>query len=567
MLKWVVPIAAALWLWLLRGFVPLRTLLVLSFFGPLLLAGGLGIVRVMGPRLLKTTWCAGAFLVGLAMIAGSLATLAPAAPADLLVRTSAGWDVLGRRMARLAAASSAGDVALVRRLALRGVGDAESLDPIGLSVVHRGTDAGLLAALIDAGLAVDARDADGRTLLMHARRPEIARALLAAGADVDAQDRAGVTVGDSLPEELRAIVEAHAGRPLRGRADEGNSPGGSTEWLIVTGDTSAPLANSTVVVDPPRIPQGETATITATLSNASAEDRRVDVAATLNGATLFVSASHGGSIEPPARPAISRRIRWPVLSLPAYSQGRLELQVVTRSHVRGDELGVDWLVRTLPGRDEETLEVEVPLGEVEPAAVAGDRSAIYAAGGAVVVAGLWILMRRVRRAGTGRMAGVATAGSIVAGGLGVVLGLVLAVMLWSIVEPWVRFHPADCTILDLRVRMVAGRSSSISQTETRPGFAPLAAVRIEHANAPVITSGFDVGFPGGSVHDLRAFAVGSRVPCWVDPARATRFTLVRAPGLSSWLAIGSITLLSLLLSAISRGLRGEDRPSGRRRAS
>ncbi len=55
---------------------------------------------------------------------------------------------------------------------------------------------GFVAALLDMGVSVDARNEDGDTPLMHAAvqgNPEIVQLLLAAGADVEAQNPYGIT--------------------------------------------------------------------------------------------------------------------------------------------------------------------------------------------------------------------------------------------------------------------------------------------------------------------------------------------------------------------------------------
>jgi len=567
-LRWLLIAAVALWVWLLRGFVHWQTLLVLSVFGPLLLVGGVALARAIGPRLLVPGWHHGLFLVGLGMIGGALATLSPAAPAELLVTTASGWDRLDERLGRLTAAMYARDVALVRRLASRGLGDAEPLDFGGRPVIHGATDAGVLTALLDSGFAPDARDEDGRTLLMQARHPDLVRVLLAAGADVDARDREGRTVADSLPDELRALVEAHAGRALQQREDEDPSRRGRTDWLTVARDPSAAGEQSTVTLDPPDVGRDETATIAATLVNPSADDRLLDVSATLGVAALFVGASHDGVIARPGRPQLVQAVRWPLLSLPAHSRGRLELRIVTRPDIEAGDLGVEWQVRTLPGAEVERLQISQPLSDPAPDADGTDRTWIYAGGAAALAAVAWLLhrMRTMRRnAGDGTEG----AASLIAAAVALVLGFAVALFLWSMAEPWARFERTECTILDHRVRLfrsLVNRSTpALVSNATPTGSSPLAAVRIERGAAPVITTGFDTGFMASSVQDLRRFPLGARVPCWVDPASASRFTLTRLPSLSSGLALGTFTLLALVLMAISRGLRPDGPASPRQR--
>lgn len=85
--------------------------------------------------------------------------------------------------------------ALAAGLRIAGEGDvAKADDSAGAELIHaaeRG-DAARVEALLSTGLAVDMRDADGRTLLLLAVRADeiaTARLLVAAGADVNAVDR------------------------------------------------------------------------------------------------------------------------------------------------------------------------------------------------------------------------------------------------------------------------------------------------------------------------------------------------------------------------------------------
>ncbi|MDR1874881.1 MAG: ankyrin repeat domain-containing protein [Synergistaceae bacterium] len=58
-------------------------------------------------------------------------------------------------------------------------------------VAQEPTDFSMLSMLLDAGLDVDARDADGRTALMYASTPELAAFLVEKGADINATTPAG----------------------------------------------------------------------------------------------------------------------------------------------------------------------------------------------------------------------------------------------------------------------------------------------------------------------------------------------------------------------------------------
>jgi hypothetical protein len=83
---------------------------------------------------------------------------------------------------------------------------------------------------------------------------------------------------------------------------------------------------------------------------------------------------------------------------------------------------------------------------------------------------------------------------------------------------------------------------------------PLAAVRIDTGSSSVVATGFSVGMATHSVEALRPFALGARVPCWVDPAGASRFTLVRRPPISFLAGLGLLTVTTLMLAAVWRWL-------------
>jgi hypothetical protein len=311
-------------------------------------------------------------------------------------------------------------------------------------------------------------------------------------------------------------------------------------------------------------------TVTARLANPTAEDRWLDVTATLNDAALFVSASHDGGIESPKRPLQVQTIRWPTLSLPAHSQGRLELVVITRSEPEAGNLDVQWRVRRLPSREDETLTLSERL---ETRAAEPDGSSdtwVYGTLAALAV-GAWFFVRQWRRRthAAGQDATTSTV-SALAAGFAILIGLVAAAFLWASIEPLLRFEKASCTILDRRawtrtytLRDSSRPGSSSSTSTTRSETVAVAAVRIEEGPAPVIAAGFAAdGFRPAQA--LQAFALGDRVPCWVSPTNATRFTLVRRPSLSSVAAICGLTLSALLLVAIARGTRPgkSDHPRG-----
>jgi len=148
------------------------------------------------------------------MLLGAAATLAPAAPGDLLAVTAQGWEILERRSAGVEDAIEAGDVDLARKLAGRGLGDPAARDASGNPILHRARGAEMVAALLEAGLDPDAADARGHTLLMRSSDVEVSRLLLSAGADPNARDREDFTAlmhrGDDPVESVELLLEAGA---------------------------------------------------------------------------------------------------------------------------------------------------------------------------------------------------------------------------------------------------------------------------------------------------------------------------------------------------------------------
>jgi hypothetical protein len=493
-------------------------------------------------------------VAGLAFIAAGLATLAAGAPDRLLVTTASGWEILSRRVSRLAAAVAANDVSLARRLARRGLGDTAPLDWRGNPVIHRVERPEMLAALLEQGLDPDAPDEDGRTRLMVVQQPELARILLAAGADVHARDRLGRSVADHHLSygPIRPLLDAHAGGALSGSAEEA-AVVGRTDWLSVEGDAAAAPGLSSATLEPPSPDPGEEATVTATLVNASDEDRQLDVRAVLNEALLFVSATHDGAIARPGQPQAVQTVRWPLLALPAHGRGQIALRVVRRGDAEAGDPAVQWYVRPERGGETETLLVSPPTGARETAGGGLDRTwpqRLWFLPFLLLPFLLWGWSRRVRRQGGD---GVQMAGRVVAMGGAAVCAAIAVALVWSAIEPLVRFDTATCTILDRRVfsREIVTRSTRpVSSTATRSYGVPLAAVRIETGGRPVVAAGFSVGMATHSVEALRPFALGARVPCWVDPAEPSRFTLVRRPPISMAAGLGLLAVTLLMLTAV-----------------
>jgi hypothetical protein len=545
-----------LWIWMLYGFVPTGPLISLSVLGPLLLTSGAVVLRGAARQLLQPRRVLRRVLFALALVAGAGATLIAAAPADLLVRANL-WGIVESRINRLTAAVDAGNVFLVRRLVQRGVGD-DPRDGGGTPVIHRASTVALLRALLEAGLDPDARDASGRTLLTRTPDADMLRALLAAGADVDARDREGFTVADYVEDaDIRALLEAHAGRPLVTRDASALAANLRTDWLTADGAATRPdRAGITIQPEAPRA--GEVAVVTATLINATDEDQWLDVSATLNRHALFVSASHDGSIDRAEPAPLLRTVRWPLLSLPARREGRLELQVLAWTPAYDTDFAIELQITNLRTRTDERLELSRDLTalEYEPATADIAWSSAKVAMTAIGLVAVAVIVRGVFSR-TGRRGG---APALVTAGVGAVCALMALLFAWQMAEPALRFEPEECTVLDRRVRIDTTRRERTARTATgttrmAPRLVPVAAVRIEGRDGPTFAAGFDTSATSRPAHALTPFAPGARVACWVDPVVATRFTLFRMPSLSGGLAVGVLTLLAVVLLAIARNLR------------
>lgn len=563
--------AVGVWAFLLRGFVSAATLVALCLAGPLLVSAGIAVARRVDARAVGPAWTLGRLVIALALVAAGLLTLAAGAPDRLLVTTARGWDLLDGRAARLDAAIAADDVALARRLAGRGLGDAVPRDSSGRPLLHEVERPAMLAALLAEGLDPDARDEDGQTRLMLVQQPELARMLLDAGADVHARDRLGRSVADHhLPYgDIRPLIDARAGGAQRESAQGGPETRGRSDWLLV--EPPAATASSAVLV-PAAPDRGAEATATTIVVNPSDGDRLIDVRAELNEAVLFVAASHGGAVEQPGRPQVVQTIRWPLLTLPAHRAGRLTLGVVRRADGEAGDPAIRWHIRQVPQGETDTIETVAPrdaraAGGAPPGP--GTPEAIWPRVwwlAVLVPLGLLLAaLSRWRRPGSDR---VPAAGRAVAlGGAVVSAGIALA-LTWSAVEPFVRLQAASCTILDRRVfsREIVVRSpGSTTSTPTRSYAVPVVAVRVEAGATPIVATGFSLGMATRGVHELRPFALGARVPCWVDPAVASRFTLVRWPPLSLAAGLVMLGLTTAMLLLVARWHSGPPAPRPPRR--
>jgi hypothetical protein len=356
-------VATGVWGFLLRGFVSTLPLVALSLAGPLLVHAGTRLVLGMSRHAFQSPWYAAGVVAGAGAIAGGLATLLPGAPDRLLVALPGGWGILDARVSRLDAAVTVNDVSLARRLVRRGLGDAVPLDAHGRPVIHRVERAEMLAALLEHGLDPDAPNEDGQTRLMLVQQPDLARLLLAAGADLQARDRYGRAVVDHHLSygAVRPVLDAHGAGALGGGAGDPAALRGRTDWLRGEVDAAAgSLGDSVATILPPSPEPGAEATVALTLVNPSDEDRLVDVLAFLNDGLLFVSATHGGDSVNAGRPEVVRAIRWPLLALPARSQGRLDVGVIRRGDAEAGSPSARWEIRHVPRGGTETLDVSSP---------------------------------------------------------------------------------------------------------------------------------------------------------------------------------------------------------------
>jgi hypothetical protein len=548
---WLLAVAA--WAYVLWGFVSTPSLVVLSLLGATLAVGGLYLASAAVRYVADSPWYLGAFLFGLALLAGAAATLTAGAPAELLVRRPSGWGILEGRAAGLGDAIADGDVALASRIARRGLGEAGPLGSDGRPLIHGVQDSAMLAALLGAGLDPDARDTDGVTLLMSTRDAGMARALLVAGADPNAATGLGTSVlaasRDKDPEIQRLLREAGARDDGPGRVPP------LTDWLageeIATGSGEGSGEGSRVSLAPRPLRRGDVAALDVRLVNDSDEDRLLEVRAMLNDAAYFVGASHGGAIENPAQPQLVQTVRWPRLSLPAGREGRLELRVVARSDEDAGDLSVDVRIRSLPGIEEEVLTAyESPAtGDLRPEEPTDGALVGFGAALGAGLAAAW--RRRPATQKTRLPRALAAAAAALCAGLA-------AVLLWSALRPYRSFEETTCTVLDRRIALRSTRTSSTGSRGAGPSTTvygvPVAAVRVGTAADPVVATGFAAGAFTRSVPELRGFPLGAQVPCWTAPGNPREFTLVRRLPATGWLGTGMLALLAFAFLLIARRL-------------
>jgi len=588
----VVLVAAGAWFFLLRDFTDTPITALLSALGALLVCGGAYLTLGGARHAFESLWYVGLCAVGLVMLAGAAATLAPAAPDQVLVRIPQGWNVLESRTRRLAEAIEAEDVGLARKLAARGLGDPAAPDRHGDSVLHRARSPEMVAALLGAGLDPDAAAARGQTLLMRTSDLELAEALLAGGADPNARDDRGFTAlmhrRDDRPEMIEILLEAGAdvhaandsgrtvadlvrgpGRALlEGRAGGrslvetgGVTPRGRDDWLVASpGPAGRPDASGVSRVGDPLRP-GDVGSVSIVVDNPGSEDRVLAVRAALDG-LLFVAASHDGGVETRGRPGPLSTVRWPLLSLPAGGQGRLEMQVLAPPDdavpgTRAGDLAVDVTVVDLPERSERVLQLYQERAGAPARVEAGDPRAYAGAPLFAGVAFAFWLVYRFRARGDSEVERRYRFGRMVAGASAIVCVAVAADLTWSMVEPYALFDDASCEILDHRVLATEVQTSRTGRRPRR-SFSlqahPLAAVSIDTGTEPLVTAGWSTGAATHSVQELRAAPIGSTVPCWIDPDDPRRFTLVRTPRLAGVVGIAMLLGLAPVLGLIATRL-------------
>ena len=591
----LIPLAlAAGWFFLLRDFTSMPVAAVLAVVGGGLAQAGTYLTLGGLRYVLEGPWYALLVPIGVVLLAGAAATLSPAAPGELLAERPSGWALLEHRIDRLEDAMDAGDTSVAKKLASRGLGDPAAVDRSGTPLLHLARDREMLAALLEAGLDPDAAGAGGQTLLMRTNDPEVARLLLEAGADPDVRTDNGFTAlmmqGDRL-EVARLILEAGAdvhavtdsgrtvadlvggparallpeyagGRPLRETG--GVTPRGRDDWLVTRPDDRA--ARSGVTLTGEDLRPGDVGTLRIVLDNPSPADRVLEVRAALQSGLLLLHASHDGTLETRGRPGLVSTVRWPWLSLPAGAQGQLELEVIVQPDdvitdvVTGD-LGMDVRILDLPERTEQALrfsqERAGPAARAQP-----DDPAFY---GPLVVAfavvGVsWLVFGRRRRGERETTQQIRIARVVLVGCAALCAGLSVDI-LWSMIEPGTSFEETSCEIRDRRVVVTEVTSSTgstrtggtIRSTTTLQGH-PVAAVAIGSGAERRYAVGFSSGFATRSTHELRRFAVGSTVPCWFDPDRPDRFTLVRDTPVSGVvflvIVLGLTPLLLLLASRV-----------------
>jgi hypothetical protein len=531
----------ALWWFLLHDFVTTPITVLLSAVGATLVYGGLYLSLAGARYVFESVWYAGAWVFGLLMLAGAAATLAPAAPGELLMASASGWNVLAYRAGHLERAIEDGDLELAAKIARRGLGDPAPRDGFGIPLLHLAKDPEVLGTLLDAGLDPDAQDAEGRTLLMKTADTEIRQRLLDAGANREAgRDPGGLGAA-------------------RARQD----------WLVTSDTTSGAGIPSGVSVEPDPLRPGEVGTVTIVVDNPSPEDRLLDLRAVLNNAIFLVGASHEGAVVDVGIPGPTATVRWPLLALPAGSRGQLEMRVLARPDdaipdLPTGDMSIDVRVIDLPQRTEEILHLYQERAGA-PARVDSSDPAFFfpIIPPLVLMVVFWLVMRRGRFSySSDRDFRV---GRIVAAVTAMICAATAASLAWSMIEPYVLFDETTCRVLDRRVLATEVESSSEGRTRTRQVVMqphPVAAVEIDIGGEMRIAAGMSTSMATQSVQELQLLPIGSETRCWLDPRDPSRFTLLRGVPLAGGVGMAMLLVVTVVLSLITILLgRGLERPS------
>jgi hypothetical protein len=562
-----------IWLTALAGFTSTWVWIGLSVSGTTLVIGGIAVSRRTLPHVGEGYRHAALFAFGLLLIAISLATLAPGAPGHWLTSTPFGWGLLEKRITRLIQAIEEQDHGLAIRIASRGLGSAHPIDKSGHPLLFKAKERDMLRALLATGLCPDATTADGRSLLMLTKDVDIATTLLEAGADpniqdingktplvyasskdvrhlellleaganVHAVDATGIAVADYFPAAgpQRELLEKHAGAlPLPQPRPLDAMERGHYDWLVVERNPQTNITPSAVTTEPDHLSHGRQGTIHIHIGNNTFRDRLLDVRAELNGGTYLVAASHNGKVENPRIISLNRTIRWPLLALPAHSEGKLSLEIVRHDRHKGNDLMVDVVYRDYGTHDDEHLLVHQTPGQGKTAPFAVDWITI--SGCLVLFIGLLIgFLKLIRTLGLHtRPSQFAALGTLISFIIG-------AFLLTGIVEPWIFFEETSCLILDRRLKPKSTTYYSSSKTRlagmsTISYFVPQLAVRYWAQDEELTVVGFTTGKEALSTQDLHQFPLGATVTCWFDPDKPSRFTVNRSPGPGG---IASIILL------------------------
>lgn len=572
----------ALWVWLLHGFVSLPLLTTLALVGPLALLLGAYLTAAAVRHCSDSPWYMGAFLFGVLLLAGGLLTLAPQAPGAWLNASGTGWQLLAKRTEHVSDALRAGDGPRLQRLLSRGLGDDEALMPNGRPLLHS-AEGELLQLLLDAGLSADVRDEEERSLLALTWEMDTARRLLAAGADIEARDRLGSTplmaardkdeafiqllleagadvhatdyAGRRVVDLFdaagprRQLLEAFAGQPLPPPEELHALDLGRRDWLVADSGAAAGLS-----LDRAEPRAGELVQVQIRLVGDSAQDRLLDVRMELGPEALLVAASNGGEIASPQRIPAIQTLHWPLLALPSGEAGALTVTVLLRDVTGGNGRSPGSLSLHLVAHDrlsqvDEQFSLEQALGQAT-AAYSGLNPwhLMWLPFVLLTVLTLPRLLRRQLQRRT-LLRPVAALIALVCFGLAILQA-------WQLAQPFVAFDPAQCTVLDRRAQpytIEAQRRTGLEQRLRTPRgrarleYAPIAAVRIETGAETVYASGFASGTALHPLSALREFPLGASLPCWVDPAQPTRFTLLRTPSVRGSIGLALLLFVSLAL--------------------